>query len=131
MFGYRSISVATVIAAIAATGAHAGGFQRGTADTDILFEPGTVNTRASLTYVDPRRGFTSINGADGDFGNYTGSYEIPSYSLALGNEMVGCAAIKDVAGEGDMVICVGAGSITQWAYALPSELEHLGVGAKG
>ena len=27
---------------------------------------------------------------------------------------------------GDYVICLGAGNITQWAYALPGELEHLG-----
>jgi UDP-N-acetylmuramate--alanine ligase len=24
---------------------------------------------------------------------------------------------------GDMVVCLGAGSITQWAYALPAELD--------
>ena len=27
---------------------------------------------------------------------------------------------------GDYVICLGAGNITQWAYALPAELEALG-----
>ena len=30
------------------------------------------------------------------------------------------------AGEGDVVVCLGAGDITQWAYALPGELEALG-----
>lgn len=30
------------------------------------------------------------------------------------------------AGEGDVVVCLGAGDITQWAYALPAELEALG-----
>ena len=29
------------------------------------------------------------------------------------------------AGEGDVVVCLGAGDITQWAYALPAELEAL------
>ena len=33
--------------------------------------------------------------------------------------------IRDIAGEGDMVVCLGAGSITQWAYALPRELDGL------
>jgi UDP-N-acetylmuramate--alanine ligase len=27
---------------------------------------------------------------------------------------------------GDIVVCLGAGSITQWAYALPGELAALG-----
>ena len=31
--------------------------------------------------------------------------------------------VKGVAKPGDYVICLGAGNITQWAYALPEELE--------
>ena len=34
--------------------------------------------------------------------------------------------IKDMAQPGDYVVCLGAGSITQWAYALPAELQALG-----
>ncbi|MET0277102.1 MAG: UDP-N-acetylmuramate--L-alanine ligase [Pseudorhodoplanes sp.] len=34
--------------------------------------------------------------------------------------------IQGIAKPGDMVICLGAGSITQWAYALPGELQGLG-----
>ncbi|MFL6820999.1 MAG: UDP-N-acetylmuramate--L-alanine ligase [Xanthobacteraceae bacterium] len=34
--------------------------------------------------------------------------------------------IKRLAQPGDMVVCLGAGNITQWAYALPSELAALG-----
>jgi UDP-N-acetylmuramate--alanine ligase len=30
------------------------------------------------------------------------------------------------AGRGDLVVCLGAGNITQWAYALPGELKALG-----
>jgi len=30
--------------------------------------------------------------------------------------------LKDLAKPGDYVVCLGAGSITQWAYALPAEL---------
>jgi UDP-N-acetylmuramate--alanine ligase len=30
--------------------------------------------------------------------------------------------VKDIAKSGDFVVCLGAGSITQWAYALPGEL---------
>ena len=31
----------------------------------------------------------------------------------------------DLAGKGDLVVCLGAGNITQWAYALPGELKAL------
>lgn len=34
--------------------------------------------------------------------------------------------IKGMARPGDYVVCLGAGSITQWAYALPGELQALG-----
>ena len=34
--------------------------------------------------------------------------------------------IKELAKPGDYVVCLGAGSITQWAYALPGELKALG-----
>jgi UDP-N-acetylmuramate--alanine ligase len=30
--------------------------------------------------------------------------------------------VKELAAPGDYVVCLGAGSITQWAYALPGEL---------
>jgi UDP-N-acetylmuramate--alanine ligase len=33
--------------------------------------------------------------------------------------------IKQLAKPGDYVVCLGAGSITQWAYALPGELKAL------
>ncbi|WP_439573298.1 UDP-N-acetylmuramate--L-alanine ligase [Phreatobacter sp.] len=36
--------------------------------------------------------------------------------------------VAGVAGPGDYVICLGAGSITNWAYALPGELEKLAKG---
>ena len=33
--------------------------------------------------------------------------------------------VKDLAGKGDYVVCLGAGNITQWAYALEGELKAL------
>ncbi len=33
--------------------------------------------------------------------------------------------VASVAGKGDMVVCLGAGSITKWAYALPQQLAAL------
>jgi UDP-N-acetylmuramate--alanine ligase len=38
--------------------------------------------------------------------------------------------VASVAKSGDMVVCLGAGSISKWAYALPSELEAVGVRQK-
>jgi UDP-N-acetylmuramate--alanine ligase len=35
------------------------------------------------------------------------------------------AMVADIAQPGDYVICLGAGTISQWAYALPAELEAL------
>jgi UDP-N-acetylmuramate--alanine ligase len=34
--------------------------------------------------------------------------------------------VKGMAKPGDIVVCLGAGNITQWAYALPGELQALG-----
>jgi UDP-N-acetylmuramate--alanine ligase len=34
--------------------------------------------------------------------------------------------IKGLAKPGDLVVCLGAGNISQWAYALPGELKALG-----
>jgi len=36
--------------------------------------------------------------------------------------------IHNLAEPGDMVVCLGAGSISQWAYALPKDLEALAAG---
>ena len=35
------------------------------------------------------------------------------------------ALVKDIAQPGDFVICLGAGSITNWAHGLPAELDAL------
>ena len=37
--------------------------------------------------------------------------------------------VRDRAGEGDLVVFLGAGDITGWAYALPDQLEELGAAA--
>ncbi|WP_188851406.1 long-chain fatty acid transporter [Aureimonas glaciei] len=91
------------LALMAASSAQAGGFQRGSADTDILFEKGTFSMRYGLTYVDPQRGFTSINGQGGDFGDYTGAYQIPSVTVAFGGDDFSCAGsyVESFAAEAD------------------------------
>lgn len=92
MSHFRMIMSGATIATIALSStALAGGFQRGTADTDILYEPGTFSMRSGVTYISPQRGFESVNGVGGDFGDYTGNYIIPSYSIGFGGDMFGCA----------------------------------------
>jgi UDP-N-acetylmuramate--alanine ligase len=44
--------------------------------------------------------------------------------LAKASDLAGI--VKGLAHKGDLVVCLGAGSITQWAYALPGELKALG-----
>jgi len=39
--------------------------------------------------------------------------------------------VADVAREGDMVVCLGAGSVSQWAHALPEEIAALRAQAPG
>jgi UDP-N-acetylmuramate--alanine ligase len=41
------------------------------------------------------------------------------------------ALIADLAGRGDFVVCLGAGSITSWANALPGQLDALSAGRIG
>ncbi|MHC2625893.1 UDP-N-acetylmuramate--alanine ligase [Bradyrhizobium huanghuaihaiense] len=44
--------------------------------------------------------------------------------LPAASELAGI--VKGSAKPGDLVVCLGAGNITQWAYALPGELKALG-----
>ncbi len=45
--------------------------------------------------------------------------------IKLESEDALAAQVKSIAQAGDMVVCLGAGSITKWAYALPEQLEKL------
>jgi UDP-N-acetylmuramate--alanine ligase len=47
-------------------------------------------------------------------------------AIALDDSLQLAGLIKGIAKPGDYVVCLGAGNITQWAYALPEELKGLG-----
>ncbi|MDB5592742.1 UDP-N-acetylmuramate--L-alanine ligase [Enterovirga sp.] len=49
--------------------------------------------------------------------------------MALGKSEELAGLVRGQAKPGDYVVCLGAGNITQWAYALPGELEGLGAAA--
>ena len=40
------------------------------------------------------------------------------------------ATIESIAKPGDLVVCLGAGSITNWAASLPAEIDQLATGAR-
>lgn len=61
-------------------GAQAGGFSRGEADTDILYEDGEVAARGGYTFVMPQRGYETIGGASTDDADYTQNYSVPSFA---------------------------------------------------
>ena len=46
--------------------------------------------------------------------------------IPLPNSAALAGVVHGIAGRGDFVVCLGAGNITQWAYALPGELKALG-----
>jgi UDP-N-acetylmuramate--alanine ligase len=52
------------------------------------------------------------------------------HALALPGPAELPAMVRELAQPGDMVVCLGAGSITTWANGLPAALDQLG-GAKG
>ncbi|MDI6025836.1 outer membrane protein transport protein [Corticibacterium sp. UT-5YL-CI-8] len=73
---------ATAITLSMAAAAGAGGFSRGTADTDILFEDGNFNIRTSMTYVSPTRKY-SVNRFNPELVgvDYADSYVVPSAAV--------------------------------------------------
>lgn len=89
----NGILTAAAFAALATT-AQAGGYSRGEADTDILFESGDFIFRAGATYVSPRRTFKTTGSpatANND-GVYTNDYWIPSVAAKIGvSENFACA----------------------------------------
>ena len=73
---------ALALAGSVAASAAAGGFSRGSADTDILFEQGNFNLRSSAVVVSPNRAYETIEvrgsttPVAGTDNKYTNSYVI-------------------------------------------------------
>ncbi|VBB68873.1 UDP-N-acetylmuramate--alanine ligase [invertebrate metagenome] len=51
--------------------------------------------------------------------------------LALSHEKALANVVQALARPGDFVVCLGAGSITHWAHALPDALARLGAAGEG
>ncbi|MBC8793436.1 MAG: UDP-N-acetylmuramate--L-alanine ligase [Tagaea sp. CACIAM 22H2] len=52
-------------------------------------------------------------------------------AIALENPQALARTVLEIAKPGDMVVCLGAGNITQWAHALPGELDAAVAAAGG
>lgn len=87
------ISAAVLMVSAIAGAAHAGGFSRGTADTAIIYEDGTVDFRAGGTFVSPHRSFDTIAGVAATDSAYSNSYSIPSAAVKVRmSDSFSCAA---------------------------------------
>lgn len=79
-------------ACMAAGSVQAGGFTRGDADTEILYEDGSVAARGGVIYVIPKRSYETINGATATDDDFSKNYAIPSFSAkARISENLSCA----------------------------------------
>lgn len=89
----RKTTALGLIAACAFVGgAQAGGFARGEADTDILYEDGEVAARGGYVYVMPQRGYETIDGSSTSDGDHTENYSVPSFSAKFrASENFSCA----------------------------------------
>lgn len=71
-------------------------------------------------------GETPIDGIDRD--HFVGGLRAHGHREVIplpgASELAGI--VKGLAKSGDLVVCLGAGNITQWAYALPDQLKALG-----
>ncbi|HWU62352.1 MAG TPA: outer membrane protein transport protein [Ensifer sp.] len=84
--------VAGLATVLGAGSALAGGFSRGDANTDILFEPGTANINAGFIYVSPQRTYDTISGAKSTDSKFSDDYWIPNIAVAARPvDAFGCA----------------------------------------
>jgi len=91
------VLLGTVFLSLAMSGAaYSGGFARGAADTDLLYEDGNFNMRSSVTFVTPKREISRVPGAASPAlvgTTYTEDYVIPSVAIKLNvTDNVRCAA---------------------------------------
>lgn len=89
---FLKLGVAAALGASLLAGtAAAGGFSRGDANTDILYQDGTANINAGFIYVNPNRKYDTISGATGTDGKFSDDFWIPNVAVAARPvDMFGC-----------------------------------------
>lgn len=76
--------LAVSAASVAIVGAaNAGGFSRGDADTQIIYEEGNFNMRSSVTIVSPTREYTKANNPALVGQDYADTYVVPSAAIKM------------------------------------------------
>lgn len=75
--------LALIIGAVGATSALAGGFSRGSADTDILYEDSSGAFRFGGTYVVPGRTYDTISGANATDDRFSDNYVVPNAAVQV------------------------------------------------
>ena len=101
-----AFGVLAALVALDASSAVAGGFTRGAADIDILYEDGRFVTRDSMTFVDPNRTYDKKPGVPGlapslDGREFSDSYWVPSLAAKVGiTDDLSCAATYTVSNGG-------------------------------
>lgn len=79
-------------ATIMATAASASGFNRGTADTDILYEDGNFVSRSSMTFVSPTVDVSYVGLTGASTGEIAEAYVVPNFAMKLqATDSVSCA----------------------------------------
>lgn len=78
----KGILAIALLSGLAGT-AFAGGFSRGDADTDLIYEDGAFNMRFGATMVAPKRDFDTIGGVAASDDVYTNNYIIPNFGAKL------------------------------------------------
>lgn len=88
----KSVIGVAFAVAVLTEAANAGGFSRGSADTDILYDPGNFAMRAGVTFVSPTRKYKA-NAVPALVGtSNAGDYTIPSVAMKVqAGSMVSCA----------------------------------------
>lgn len=88
----KSLLGATCLSLAIIGSANAGGFSRGNADTDILYEEGGFNMRSSATFVSPTKKLSKAANPEVVGTDIADSYVIPSVAFKLNlTERVRCA----------------------------------------
>lgn len=88
----RSALFAAFGSALCAGSAMAGGYSRGEANTDVLFDSGTATIDAGFLYVSPQRSYDTISGARATDGRFSDDYWIPSVAVGVRPaDIFGCA----------------------------------------
>ncbi len=127
-------TLALLTAASALSAAHAGGFARGSADTDIIYEEGNFNIRAGATIIAPNRKYVA---AFAPFGgslvgkNAYDTFVIPSAALKLNiNDDLRCAGSYTQTFGGDTSYAVPFGTLAKLSENLAVDEFALTCGYK-